>query len=163
MRLAIASPLVILLISEIAMAQDKPTNFMGDVTNNQGIITQGQIGDNYIIQFKAPTVRIIGYREPTKNSDGSFTHQLVFRLESQAPANSLLVAVKEEDVLLLPDSHSMRGIYVVPVSGGATMGSSGQEQGYLWQKIQSPSRGDYVLNIRASGATVRPRVQIQVE
>lgn len=33
------------------MAQDnKPPNTMGDVNNNQGIITQGQVGNNLILQ-----------------------------------------------------------------------------------------------------------------
>src|SRR5262249_50223933 len=70
-----------------AMAQDKPTNSMGDIVNNQGIITQGQNGNNYILQFKSPEVRMLEPRKPVQNSDGSFTLELAFRLESQALAH----------------------------------------------------------------------------
>lgn len=38
------------LWASAAMAQnDKPSNTMGDIQNNQGIITQGQTGNNTII------------------------------------------------------------------------------------------------------------------
>jgi hypothetical protein len=42
--------LILFLASRAAMAQsDKPSNTMGAVTNNQGIVTQGQVGNNTIV------------------------------------------------------------------------------------------------------------------
>jgi hypothetical protein len=144
------------------MAQEKQPNVMGDVTNNQGIVTQGQIGDNYIIQFKAPTISVIGQLPPTKNPDGTFNLQLVFRIVSQSPANRLTVAVMKDDVAIPPNGPSIGSVDVSPRDGIA-MQSASEQDGFLWRKIQSPSAGEYVVNTKVRSEDVKPRIQLQVE
>ena len=72
---------------------------MGNIYGNQGIITQGQIGNNYIIQEKPPTIELIDSTGPTKNQDGSVSSELRFRIVSRSPANSLIVAVAKADLV----------------------------------------------------------------
>jgi hypothetical protein len=70
--LAISTGLVVLLHGEESMAQNK----MGDIYNNQGIITQGQTGNNTIIQGP---VRL------------SFTQEIADDLVSRLPAGKTIV------------------------------------------------------------------------
>jgi hypothetical protein len=54
-RFAATTSTLIALLTGGAMAQnDKPPNTMGNVLNNQGIITQGQSGNNTLIQGALP-------------------------------------------------------------------------------------------------------------
>jgi hypothetical protein len=109
-----------------------------------------QIGNNYIIQFKAPTISVIGQLPPMKNPDGTFNLQLAFRIDSQSSANSLLVSIMKEDVV--------RGNFrVLRRESGVTMGSGGEKNGYLWQKIQAPTAGEYVVIATVRSEDVKPR------
>ncbi len=73
-------------------------NTMGPVIGNTGIVTQGQIGNNYIIQNSVPTVSVVGELPLVKNADGTFTKQLILKLETKSPPNGLLVGVKKDDI-----------------------------------------------------------------
>lgn len=144
------------------VAQEKPTNTMGDISNNTGIVTQGQIGDNYVVQYKAPTISIVGSVPPTRNAAGTYDLSLIFRIVSQSPANSLIVAVREDDIV--PGTAiSGESLNVFPRGGGVTMMAVGNSNGYLWRKIQTPSAGEYELKLKVRTAEVKPRIQIGVE
>jgi hypothetical protein len=146
------------------MAQDnKPPvgNTMGDVIGNQGIITQGQIGNNYLFQFIPPTIKIVSQLPPRKLDDGTYEVVVIFRLESQAQANSLLVAIVKEDIIVTPGP--LGGFRLTMNGGGAMMVRSGEEQGYVWTKIQTPAKGEWVVGARIATPEAKPRIKIQVD
>jgi hypothetical protein len=69
---------------------DKPpsNNTMGNISNNQGIITQGQIGNNTINQAPKPDLRF-GAQAVKKNADGTYTETLFVEIESPYPPAQL--------------------------------------------------------------------------
>jgi hypothetical protein len=166
MRLANRGPLTLylsLILMGAAMAQNEkpPSNTMGDIINNQGIVTQGQIGDNYIIQHKAPKISFVGQLPSTTHADGSESRYLVFRIDGSSPANSLLVAVKKEDVVM-PNNPIWPSFQVRPRGGGVLALSRGETDGYLWQRIQTPMLGEYILQTKVNSRDTKPNVNFEV-
>ena len=157
-RVFVASIVLILLMGG-AMAQ----NTMGNITNNQGIITQGQVGNNYLFQFVPPTVHIVGELEPISNKDGTWTRQLIIRLNSQSPANALIVAVARSDFAPTAKVDQMMGFQIMPRGGGVSSIIGGETNGYVWRKLQTPARGEYVVYIQVASLDVKPQIQIGVE
>lgn len=146
------------------MAQDsKPPsgNTMGDVIGNQGIVTQGQIGDNYVLQFVPPSVNIVGQLPPRNVGDGTYELQVVFRLDSQAQANSLAVAIVKADVVAI----AMRPApFIQPNNGGGMMNvQTGENEVYIWTKVQTPAKGEWVIKARVATQDAKPRIQILLD
>lgn len=83
---------LILIIPGKIMAQDKPPNVMGDVINNQGIVTQGQIGNNTIVQPNPATFNLGAYTT-TPRPDGTFEVVISTELVSQILVKLLYVSV----------------------------------------------------------------------
>jgi hypothetical protein len=69
-----------------------------EMVNDQGIVTQGQVGSNFIIQHIPASIEI-GEALPTlKNQDGSYKLQSIFKLDALSPSRALVVSVRKEDV-----------------------------------------------------------------
>lgn len=158
------------------MAQDSKTpsgNTMGDVIDNKGIVTQGQIGDNYIFDFKPPTVTIVKQLLPRKLDDGTYEAVVIFRIDSQAQANSLLVAIVKEDIIVSPPTPAgVPGISLPHEffrlnpngSGGVMMNlRTGEAQGYVFTKIQAPAKGEWVVGARIAKPETKVRIHFEVD
>lgn len=146
----------------------RPTNAqppppLPPVNGNCNVFGNDNVNCNtFIIQNKPPTVSLVGDLPPIKNSDGTFNLRLVFRIISQGPANSLTVIVKKADVIARNSIDN--GLNVgLRVGQSIIMGGSGQNQDYIWQKIQTPTSGEYLITTRVATEDTKPVIQIQVE
>jgi hypothetical protein len=144
-----------------AMAQPKS----GEIINDQGVVTQGQVGKNYIIEHMPPSIQI-GESLPTvKNPDGTYTLQSMFRLHAISPPNALVVSVKKEDVA--PPQGGSFGIldsFGFGQNGTGTMvGSSGSTDEYYFQKMQTPGAGEYIVHTKVTSLETKPRLVFRLE
>jgi hypothetical protein len=111
-------------------------NSMGPIINNQGIVTQGQIGNNTIVNSApAPTIKILE-RVEQRRGDGSYGENIHISVVSSYPAKKLIVGVK---------SPNVTNVDLVPDGGGAMFnvakGSCGDQ--CLGVQIGAPVVGDY--------------------
>ena len=147
------------------MAQDKAppaNNTIGEINNNSGIITQGQIGNNYLLSHIPPVIENVRQVGSTRNEDGTHLVELHFSLRSQVPANELLVAVASKDVV--PSQGIVApSIKIYPINGGVTFGSQGQHGDYDWVMLRTPPRGEYGVRIRVPRADSKPEIKIEVK
>jgi len=154
------------------MAQDdKPANKMGDVINNQGIVSQGQIGNNYIIVAqKPPSVSIISESPPVKRPDGLFTLTTLIRLTTQFTPNALMVSVNKDVVAPLLTGPSVgRALTMVPAVGGAVVQQHGSGTdnttgaAIYVAGIKSPVAGDYNILTWVKSPDIKPSIKIWIE
>jgi hypothetical protein len=143
-------------------------NIMGDIDKNSGIITQGQLGNNYILQgMMPPSVQFVRDLETAKDSDGVFTKSVLIRIISQTPANALIAAVRVEDVVNgdppMGPGPVGRAFNVNPTGSGVTMGSSWEADGWYYQRIQAPAAGDYIVRARVASESAKPHVGIALQ
>jgi hypothetical protein len=111
-------------------------NTMGPILNNQGIVTQGQTGNNTIINSApTPAVKILEQIDQ-RRGDGTYGKNIHISVISPYPAKKLIVGVKSPDVT---------NIDLVPDGGGAMFnvvhGSCGDQ--CMGVQIGGPVVGDY--------------------
>jgi hypothetical protein len=87
----------------VVAAREKPANTMGSVTNNSGIITQGQRGDNEINKlefacglFIGSTVIALAQNEKPPNSIGSITNNSGIITQGQIGNNTIGNPIRRE-------------------------------------------------------------------
>jgi hypothetical protein len=144
-----------------ARAQNK----VGEIINDQGVVTQGQVGNNFIIQQMPPSIEM-GEGLPTvKNQDGTYTLQSIFRLRAMSPSNALVVSVRKEDVA--PPQGNTLGIlnsFGFSQNGaGTTAGSFGSTEEHYFQKVQTPAAGEYIVHAKVTSLEAQPRLVFQLE
>jgi hypothetical protein len=137
---------------------DKPqSNTMADITNNHGIITQGQVGTNTINQLGPPPPRFeyVGELPAQKRPDGNYTRTFVIDLITAMPANNLLVTVKKTDVV----QGGMVGFSVGPWDGVA-MATNGAMDELFWTKLATPSSGRHTIQLLVRDPKAKPSITV---
>lgn len=136
-------------------------NSMGDVNGNNGIVTQGQVGNNYIIiQHPPPSVAIIGTEPIVHNGDATYTWTLRFRLSTDFAANSVLVAIKKEDIVVTNSDHMP--FWLGPVGGGVIESTSWANDNYYVNRTRTPISGEYIIRAKVRSPDSKPAIYIGV-
>jgi hypothetical protein len=117
-------------------------NRIGDITGNQGIITQGQIGNNTINQAPEPDLKTIS-TNTTKNADGSQTLQALVEVVAPYPPGQLYLSATAPEIIDFSVNMQRVGIQQT--------GHSGTRDGMRFTTLVSPF-GQYMVTIRTSGA-----------
>jgi hypothetical protein len=117
-------------------------NRIGDITGNQGIITQGQTGNNTINQAPEPDLKTIS-TTTTQNPDGSQTLQALVEVVAPYPPGQLYLSATAPGIIDF--SVNMQRV------GMQQTGHSGIRDGMRFTTLMSPF-GQYMVTIRTSGA-----------
>jgi hypothetical protein len=136
-----------------------------ETVNDQGIVTQGQVGSNFIIQHIPASIEI-GEALPTvKNQDGSYKLQSIFKLDALSPSRALVVSVRKEDVV--PPQGDTLGVldsFGFSQKGtGTAAGSFGSTAEHYFQKVQTPEAGEYVVHAKVPSLAAKPRLMFKFE
>lgn len=118
------------------------TNKMGDIVNNQGIVTQNQTGNNTINQAPKPELKQVS-AEQKINPDGSQTVIAVVQIIAPYPPGELFLSATADGIT---------GFDVGPQRTGIMQtGHSGQRGNMRFTTIYSPY-GAYAIRIQTAAA-----------
>jgi hypothetical protein len=120
-------------------------NTMGNVTNNSGIITQGQTGNNIIINGPLPPgLSVVDSKPIEKLDDGTFKQMVVVELIGAYSPPRMALAMKGGNII----RFSVR-----PMFSGAFMGGEGNKEDVYFQTYQNPVPGRYEVTAITNNAT----------
>jgi hypothetical protein len=136
-RLA-SSVFVVLSLTEMSTAQ----NTTGPIINNQGIVTQGQIGNNTINQAPPPELREVplprGVESVKQESDGSYTLRTMVEIVAPYPPGQLQIKASAPGIIDMD---------VIPQrSGMSQTGPSGVRESFAFTTLMSPF-GKYIIAV----------------
>jgi len=123
----------------------------GPITNNQEIITQGQVGNNTINQAPPPTFRVVQRNSPKINEDGTSTFSQIIEVVAQSPPGNMLVAAGGDGVIRLG---------VVPTESGVMMTVSGKMDDWFFERISNPF-GKYSIYVTTTKPGVDPDLRVE--
>ena len=144
---------MVLFASGVVMAQDKPPNVMGDVNNNQGIVTQGQIGNNTIVQPN-PATFTFGAHTVRPRPDGTFEIVVSSELVSQTLVKLLCVSVTGPHVTDFDFQARMSGVFSY-YYGRMT------DNGAKTRGFNNPQPGAYAITVHTSKAPTLNDISIR--
>jgi hypothetical protein len=129
-----------------------PSEKMGDIINNSGIITQGQTGNNtiYIVQAPAPEFRFLRVNAIASNADGTFARIFVIEIVAPYTPGTMVLAVK---------GSTVKAIGVNPMTQGMVQYGSWAKDDVHFVSIQNPF-GKFEVNVTTTDATVTPSVEV---
>jgi len=135
-------------VNAMSKEEEKPTYSIGSISGNQGIITQGQVGDNTIInQAPKPVLTELGRREQAL-PDG--TYKIERDYEMNGPyAGSLVVSVSAPGIVSAAFGSVRQvnaGGNVLMITGGGMQRNVIQAENF-WTATEPTPSGRYLLSV----------------
>lgn len=166
MRGVLSTASVLIFVTGSAMSADdkkSPSNTMGNILNNQGIVTQGQVGNN-TINFgpPPPTLSVIGEAKVIMPSapGGTGSYQLTVEIAKESRPQSLCVAVRRRPDMM--GSRRMGPVMLYPTRGGVTAPSIGGNDEFATVSVDNP-KGQWTVQVSLQNPQTAPEIHFSFD
>lgn len=116
-------------------------NQISDINNNHGIVTQGQTGNNTIINLApVPEIKIVTPLAILKRPEGTFDRYFTLEVLASSPPGTLVIAAKGKTVA---------NVVVNPITQGMASTGTWAKDDIHFVRIQNPF-GRYQITINTA-------------